>query len=68
MVNLPVSHVTRRARSRPSRFRVLLSAAEDLLHMFGAATRVAAAVEARREPDPEDLTVLGIKGKLPRAW
>jgi hypothetical protein len=33
--------------------------------VFGAAIRVANAVDARQEPDQRDLNVLGIKGQLP---
>jgi hypothetical protein len=36
--------------------------------MLAAAVRIARAVEAHRDPDLEDLQVLGISEKLPKAW
>ena len=69
MVYLPVSPVAARTGgSEPSRFAALVSGAAEFFRIIGAATRVAAAVEARRAPNPDDLATLGVNGKLPPAW
>lgn len=52
----------------PSRLRAFGAIASEYLHLFAAATRAARAVEARRDPNPADLKLLGITSKLPKAW
>jgi hypothetical protein len=39
-----------------------------MLDVFGAAVRVARAVENHGEPRAEDLATLGINRPLPKAW
>jgi hypothetical protein len=51
-----------------SRLAAFMTAVSEWLQVFGAATRAARAVEARRSPRPADLRMLGIAGKLPEAW
>lgn len=51
-----------------SRLMAFANRVSEWLHVFAAATRAARAVEARRDPRPADLQLLGIEGKLPKAW
>lgn len=51
-----------------SRVGAFMAAVSEWLQILGAATRAARAVEARRDPRPDDLRLLGITGKLPKAW
>jgi hypothetical protein len=66
MVYLPVSHVTAEGAPRRSRLAAIADRAVALFRTLGAAIRVSQAVESRREADPADLNILGIRGPLPR--
>jgi hypothetical protein len=69
MVSLPASSASPRpGTSWNVRFRSLRGKFVDFAELFGAAVRVARAVEARRPSDPADLETLGIKGPLPKTW
>ncbi len=69
MVFLPVSQETLRSGrdSGASRLSAVIAWGADFLRIFGAARRVAAAVENGRVAHPADLRTLGIRGALPRA-
>lgn len=62
MAYVSTSGAPREARSWLGSF---LAECVAFLQVFGAAVRVASAVESRRTPNPRDLTILGIKGGLP---
>lgn len=67
MVFLPVSHLRTRS-GVASHFSAIAARAVDILGMLGAATRVARAVEAHRDPRDADLRKLGITSRLPKVW
>ncbi len=48
-----------------ARARNILGAVAQIVGQFGAAIRISAAVEARKQPDLRDLKILGLEGALP---
>ena len=69
MASLPISATPPRpSTSWSAGFRSLRAKFVDFAEVFGAAVRVARAVEARRPSDTADLETLGIKGPLPKTW
>lgn len=69
MAHSPTSHLAIPTQSaRPSRWLEFARIVSEYLQIFGAAVRASRALEARREPRPADLKLLGITGKLPKAW
>ena len=66
MVDLPITHAPR----APSHSGVaaIVDRISGFFAMSGADIRVARAVEARREPHPADLQLLGVRGRLPKGW
>lgn len=65
MVYMPSTHLSAR-RGVASRLSAIAAWGVDMFGVLGAATRVASAVESRREPAEADLRRLGIVGKLPK--
>jgi hypothetical protein len=63
MVDLSVSHVG--VGEPRSRLRAIAAWVGILFRSFGAASRVAGALESGRDADPADLAILGIRGPLP---
>jgi hypothetical protein len=69
MVHLPISHPSARAASGlPSLASTAVSRVVEFLQILAAAVRAARAAEARRDPSPADMKLLGITGKLPKTW
>lgn len=62
MVDLSISPPVERERNAGFLPRI-----SEFLALVGASVRAARAVEARRQPRPEDLAILGITTKLPTA-